>query len=96
MTAWCRARLEPGQALAWGLLSMRVAFVPLLAATPCPYRTKDWGAGCSPPSRRSDQAWAAGDRYAVVWHSASEVMIFSASVMRSRWVRWETTQTRRV
>ncbi|MFI1370278.1 MFS transporter [Streptomyces griseochromogenes] len=33
VTAWCRARLAPGQALAWGLLSMGLAFVPLLAAT---------------------------------------------------------------
>ncbi|WP_438829220.1 MFS transporter [Streptomyces adonidis] len=36
VTAWCKARLEPGQALAWGLLSMGVAFVPLLVATAVP------------------------------------------------------------
>ena len=36
MTAWCKARLEPGQALAWGLLSMGLAFVPLLAVTAVP------------------------------------------------------------
>ncbi|MFF7933057.1 MFS transporter [Streptomyces sp. NPDC007940] len=36
VTAWCKERLEPGQALAWGLLSMGVAFVPLLAATAVP------------------------------------------------------------
>ncbi|WP_369251631.1 MFS transporter [Streptomyces sp. R41] len=36
VTAWCKARLEPGQALAWGLLGMGLAFVPLLAATVVP------------------------------------------------------------
>ncbi|WP_405816507.1 MFS transporter [Streptomyces sp. NBC_01390] len=36
VTAWCKARLEPGQALAWGLLSMGLAFVPLLAVTALP------------------------------------------------------------
>ncbi|MCL7380453.1 MFS transporter [Streptomyces sp. 35G-GA-8] len=36
VTAWCKGRLEPGQALAWGLLSMGLAFVPLLAATALP------------------------------------------------------------
>ncbi|MFE3037841.1 MDR family MFS transporter [Streptomyces canus] len=36
VTAWCKARWEPGQALAWGLLVMGLAFVPLLAATAVP------------------------------------------------------------
>ncbi|QPP05333.1 MFS transporter [Streptomyces bathyalis] len=36
LTAWCKARLAPGQALACGLLIMGVAFVPLLAATAMP------------------------------------------------------------
>ncbi|GAB2972324.1 MFS transporter [Streptomyces pseudoechinosporeus] len=36
VTAWCKARLEPGQALAWGLLTMGLAFVPLLGATALP------------------------------------------------------------
>jgi MFS family permease len=36
VTAWCKQRLEPGQALCWGLLSMGLAFVPLLAATAVP------------------------------------------------------------
>ncbi|MEU8438531.1 MFS transporter [Streptomyces sp. NPDC029216] len=36
VTAWCRARMEPGRALAWGLLAMGAAFLPLLAATAFP------------------------------------------------------------
>ncbi|MGW0395019.1 MFS transporter [Streptomyces sp. NPDC003042] len=36
VTAWCKARTEPGRALTWGLLTMAVAFVPLLAATTVP------------------------------------------------------------
>ncbi|MES4909081.1 MULTISPECIES: MFS transporter [unclassified Streptomyces] len=36
VTAWCKARMEPGRALAWGLLIMGVAFVPLLSATAVP------------------------------------------------------------
>ncbi|MET7361175.1 MFS transporter [Streptomyces sp. NPDC005562] len=36
VTAWCKERMAPGQALAWGLLSMGTAFVPLLAATVVP------------------------------------------------------------
>ncbi|MFP1625616.1 MDR family MFS transporter [Streptomyces sp. 5K101] len=36
VTAWCKARMEPGRALAWGLLVMGVAFVPLLLATAVP------------------------------------------------------------
>ncbi|NUR30671.1 MAG: MFS transporter [Catenulispora sp.] len=36
VTAWCRARLDPGRALALGLLVMAAAFVPLLASTALP------------------------------------------------------------
>ncbi|MCW8380720.1 MFS transporter [Streptomyces justiciae] len=36
VTAWCKARYEPGQALTRGLAVMGVAFVPLLAATAVP------------------------------------------------------------
>ncbi|MCQ8193087.1 MFS transporter [Streptomyces rugosispiralis] len=43
VTAWCKARMEPGRALAWGLLSMGVAFAPLLLATAVP--VPDGGVG---------------------------------------------------
>ncbi|MCX5277743.1 MDR family MFS transporter [Streptomyces virginiae] len=43
VTAWCKARMEPGHALAWGLLAMGVAFLPLLAATAVP--VPDGGVG---------------------------------------------------
>ncbi|MFF8973963.1 MFS transporter [Streptomyces sp. NPDC014995] len=36
VTAWCRARYEPGQALVRGLAAMGLAFVPLLSATAVP------------------------------------------------------------
>ncbi|MET9324455.1 MFS transporter [Streptomyces sp. NPDC003038] len=36
ITAWCKARMEPGRALTWGLLTMGAAFLPLLAATTVP------------------------------------------------------------
>ncbi|GAA3093779.1 MFS transporter [Streptomyces rectiviolaceus] len=36
VTAWCKEHLEPGRALAWGLLIMGAAFIPLLAATAVP------------------------------------------------------------
>ncbi|WP_128377289.1 MFS transporter [Streptomyces cavernae] len=36
VTAWCKARFEPGQALTRGLAVMGLAFVPLLAATAVP------------------------------------------------------------
>lgn len=36
VTAWCTARMAPGRALTWGLLTMGGAFVPLLAATAVP------------------------------------------------------------
>ncbi|MBC9723896.1 MFS transporter [Streptomyces sp. TRM68367] len=36
VTAWCKARMEPGRALTWGLLTMGLGFVPLLVATAVP------------------------------------------------------------
>ncbi|MGC9539581.1 MFS transporter [Streptomyces sp. UG1] len=36
VTAWCKARYEPGEALVRGLAAMGLAFVPLLAATAVP------------------------------------------------------------
>ncbi|WP_434594102.1 MFS transporter [Streptomyces sp. A5-4] len=36
VTAWCKARMEPGRALTWGLAIMGLAFLPLLAATAIP------------------------------------------------------------
>jgi MFS family permease len=36
VTAWCKARMAPGRALTWGLLTMGVAFVPLLLAAAVP------------------------------------------------------------
>ncbi|MEU4272960.1 MFS transporter [Streptomyces sp. NPDC026092] len=36
VTAWCKARMEPGRALTWGLLTMGVGFVPLLVASAVP------------------------------------------------------------
>ncbi|WP_328690221.1 MFS transporter [Streptomyces phaeochromogenes] len=36
VTAWCKARMEPGRALTWGLLTMGLGFVPLLVATTVP------------------------------------------------------------
>ncbi|WP_314252123.1 MDR family MFS transporter [Streptomyces kutzneri] len=43
VTAWCKARMEPGRALTWGLLVMGAAFVPLLLASAVP--VPDGGAG---------------------------------------------------
>lgn len=43
VTAWCKARMEPGRALTWGLLTMGLAFVPLLSATAVP--VPDGGVG---------------------------------------------------
>ncbi|WP_055527931.1 MFS transporter [Streptomyces graminilatus] len=45
VTAWCKARTAPGQALAWGLLTMGVAFVPLLVATALPVPDEGVGRG---------------------------------------------------
>ena len=36
VTAWCKAGMEPGRALTWGLLTMGLGFVPLLVATAVP------------------------------------------------------------
>ncbi|WP_267241627.1 MFS transporter [Streptomyces sp. PR69] len=36
VTAWCKGRLSPGRALTWGLLTMGVAFAPLLPMTAAP------------------------------------------------------------
>ncbi|QNE73523.1 MFS transporter [Streptomyces finlayi] len=36
VTAWCKARMEPGRALTWGLLTMGVGFMPLLVSTVVP------------------------------------------------------------
>lgn len=43
VTAWCKARMEPGRALTWGLLAMGTAFIPLLITTAVP--VPDGGAG---------------------------------------------------
>ncbi len=43
VTAWCKARMAPGRALMWGLLTMGAAFVPLLLAAVLPL--PDGGAG---------------------------------------------------
>lgn len=43
VTAWCKARMAPGHALTWGVLTMGVAFVPLLVATAVP--VPDGGVG---------------------------------------------------
>ncbi|UNZ16175.1 MFS transporter [Streptomyces sp. 891-h] len=43
VTAWCKARMEPGHALSLGLSAMGLAFVPLLAAMVIP--VPDGGAG---------------------------------------------------
>ncbi|WP_327341545.1 MFS transporter [Streptomyces europaeiscabiei] len=43
VTTWCKARMEPGHALTWGLLAMGLAFVPLLVATALP--VPDGGVG---------------------------------------------------
>jgi MFS family permease len=54
VTAWCRARTEPGRALAWGLLAMGAAFLPLLAATAVPVPDGDgparWLLAAVPPA----------------------------------------------
>lgn len=43
LTAWIKARMAPGQALAWGLAAMGLAFVPLLLALAVP--VPDGGVG---------------------------------------------------
>ncbi|ANZ21219.1 membrane transporter [Streptomyces noursei ATCC 11455] len=52
VTAWCRARLAQGQALACGLTVMGVAFVPLLAASAVPVPGAGigrWALAAGPP-----------------------------------------------
>ncbi|GHH26561.1 MFS transporter [Streptomyces lanatus] len=43
VTAWCKARYEPGQALVRGLAAMGLAFVPLLLATAVPVPESGFG-----------------------------------------------------
>ncbi|MGW0732000.1 MFS transporter [Streptomyces sp. NPDC002851] len=43
VTAWCKARMAPGRALTWGLTTMGLAFLPLLAATAIPVPDKGMG-----------------------------------------------------
>ncbi|MFG3000283.1 MDR family MFS transporter [Streptomyces sp. NPDC048340] len=53
VTAWCKARMEPGRALTWGLLTMGVAFLPMLAATAVPVpagATGAWLLAAVPPA----------------------------------------------
>jgi MFS family permease len=53
VTAWCKERYEPGQALARGLAVMGLAFVPLLAATAVPVEASGaqlWLLAAVPPT----------------------------------------------
>ncbi|MFJ9418854.1 MFS transporter [Streptomyces sp. NPDC101227] len=53
VTAWCKARLAPGRALAWGLLAMGLAFVPVLAAGALPVPQAGvgrWALAALPPA----------------------------------------------
>ncbi|MEU9117483.1 MFS transporter [Streptomyces sp. NPDC048483] len=53
VTAWCKARLAPGRALAWGLLTLGLAFVPILAAGALPVPEADpgrWVLAVLPPA----------------------------------------------
>ncbi|MFI2435384.1 MFS transporter [Streptomyces sp. NPDC018693] len=53
VTAWCKARYEPGQALTRGLAIMGLAFVPLLLATAVPVPesgTGLWALAAVPPA----------------------------------------------
>ncbi|MFD8222945.1 MFS transporter [Streptomyces massasporeus] len=53
VTAWCKARYEPGQALVRGLAAMGLAFVPLLLATAVPVpesRVGLWLLAAVPPT----------------------------------------------
>lgn len=43
VTAWCKARMASGRALTYGLLTMALAFVPLLAATALPLPSDGMG-----------------------------------------------------
>ncbi|MGW2411771.1 MFS transporter [Streptomyces tubercidicus] len=53
VTRWCKARMTAGRALARGLLTMGLAFVPLLAATALPVPTGGlgrWALAAVPPA----------------------------------------------
>ncbi|MFI1885311.1 MFS transporter [Streptomyces jumonjinensis] len=53
VTAWCKARMDPGRALSLGLLTMGAAFTPLLAATALPVPeggTGRWLLAAAPPA----------------------------------------------
>ncbi|WP_329394820.1 MFS transporter [Streptomyces melanogenes] len=53
VTAWCKARYEPGQALTRGLAAMGLAFVPLLLATAVPVPESGvglWLLAAAPPT----------------------------------------------
>ncbi|MGP8298020.1 MFS transporter [Streptomyces inhibens] len=53
VTRWCKARMAAGRALAWGLLTMGLAFVPLLAATALPVPDAGpgrWALAAVPPA----------------------------------------------
>ncbi|MFC8074159.1 MDR family MFS transporter [Streptomyces sp. NPDC057307] len=53
VTAWCRARTEPGRALSGGLAVMGLAFLPLLAATAIPVPDAGvarWALAAVPPA----------------------------------------------
>ncbi|MER5936470.1 MFS transporter [Streptomyces sp. NPDC001928] len=53
VTAWCKARYEPGQALTLGLVCMSLAFVPLLLATAVPVPESGaglWLLAAAPPT----------------------------------------------
>ncbi|WP_328680666.1 MFS transporter [Streptomyces sp. NBC_00322] len=52
VTAWCAARMAPGRALTWGLVTMGAAFVPLLAAASLSVPqggAGGWLSACVPP-----------------------------------------------
>ncbi|WP_411577517.1 MFS transporter [Streptomyces sp. Je 1-4] len=53
VTRWCKARMTAGRALARGLLTMGLAFVPLLAATALPVPAEGpgrWALAAGPPA----------------------------------------------
>ncbi|UQA91064.1 MDR family MFS transporter [Streptomyces halobius] len=52
VTAWCKARMEPGRALTWGLLIMGMGFLPLLVPTavPVPAGVGLWLLAAVPPA----------------------------------------------
>lgn len=53
VTRWCKARLPAGRALAWGLLTMGLAFLPLLVASALPVPAAGpgrWALAAVPPA----------------------------------------------